>query len=99
MKAYIYTPEQVGLTAWPPGELRLNVEQVTDPDQADIFLYPGAFHTVTLSQLNALPYIGDYAERHVFFHCSDHELIYNKPCLFIRCNTRPWDFKGDSNTI
>lgn len=37
--------------------------------------------------------------KHVFFDVSDYEQVYNKPCLFIRCNTRQWYLKTDPNTI
>jgi hypothetical protein len=98
MKAYIYKPEQCGLSDWPSGVLRLNVEPVAAASSADVFIYPGALHSVT-RPLNTLPYFAGNESRHVFFHCSDDEKLYGESCAFIRCNTRRWYYAKDRNTI
>jgi hypothetical protein len=102
MKQYIYTPAEAGLghQYWPSGELRLNGEIVTDPNNADVFVVPGALHMFKAAwELDRFKYMKGNESRHVFFHCSDDEVRYGKQCMFIRCNTRPWNLVDDPNTI
>lgn len=100
LKAYTYTPTDAGLEKWPDGILRLDGTQpVENPADADVFIYPGAIHDLKAADLRRLPHFAAHPERHVFFHCADHETLYHAPSLFIRCNTRPWYFAKDPNTI
>jgi len=103
MKLYIYSPTEAGLTGdWPSGQLRLEGTVVTNPIDADVFVVPGALHMFKAAwELDRLKYmkVPGAAQRHVFFHCSDDEVQYGKPCMFIRCNTRPWNLISDPNTI
>lgn len=101
MKQYIYSPQEARRSEWSPGTLRLEgFDVTTDPKQADIFVYPGALHEITSgAELERLPYFRGNEEKHAFFHCADHEVLYGKPCLFIRCNTRTWYYQQDPNTI
>lgn len=83
---------------WPSGTLRLNCEVTTDATAADVFVYPGALHSMTYPMNRLLHFRGN-EQRFVFFHCSDDEKLYNEKCLFIRCNTRDWYLVHDPNTI
>jgi len=100
MKAYTYTLQEAGLEKWPDGILRLDGTQpVENPADADVFIYPGAIHELTAADLRRLPHFAARPERHVFFHCADHETKYDAPSIFIRCNTRTWNLESDPNTI
>lgn len=99
MKAYTYTPQEAGLSKWPDGQLRLTCQQTETPADADVFVYPGAIHGLSAADLRRLPHFAARPERHVFFHCADHETLYDCPSLIIRCNTRSWYFSKDPNTI
>lgn len=101
MKQYIYKPTECGLSTWPPGELRLEGIEVTeDVSQTDLFVYPGALFVITSrAGLEALPYFKEHESRHVFFHCSDHDVLYDTTAMIIRCNTRTWMLDRDKNTI
>lgn len=102
LKQYIYPASSIGLPEWPSGTLRLEGIEVTeDPTQADVFTVPGALTQLfpNTDSLYRLPYLRGNEARHVFFDCSDNEPLYGLPCMFIRCNTRPWYFEKDPNTI
>lgn len=100
MKQYVYSPQECGLDKWPDGVLRLDGFEVTESAaDADVFVYPGAIHLLNGSDLRKLPHMAAHADRHVFFHCADHETLYDLPSLFIRCNTRQWYYEKDRNTI
>lgn len=80
--------------------MRLSDIDVTeDPHAADVIVYPGALHLLRPADLDKLPYMATYPEKHVFFHNADHTDQYRKPCLFIRCNLRPWNLLSDPNSI
>lgn len=99
MKVYTYRPEEANLTEWPAGELRLEgTIPVTSAAEADVFVYPGAIHALTAKALRRLPY-WSHEEKHVFFHCADHETLYDTTAIVIRCNTRDWYFPRDPNTV
>ncbi len=100
LKAYTYTPQEAGLEKWPDGLLRLEGTQpVESAKDADVFIYPGASHELSALDIRRLPYFAARPERHVFFHCADHENLFDAPSIFIRCNTRNWYLKTDPNTI
>jgi hypothetical protein len=99
LRAYTYRPNEVGLQRWPEGTLRLNAEPVDSPNKADVLIYPGALHGLKKRDLDRLPYLEGREERVIFFHCADHEELYSRNCLFIRCNTRTWYYPQDPNTI
>lgn len=86
---YIYSAQEAGLDAWPPGELRLDgIEVTTNPDLADIFVCPGALLNFrNPSDLDRFPYIEGREERAVFFDVSDYTTIYTrKNPILLRCN-------------
>ena len=108
LKAYIYKPEEVGLTKWPDGLLRVEgTETVDDPTQADIFICPGPLCNgdgypgfTEPHRLERFPYMAGNEARHVFFDISDgFSTIYDKPCLFIRCNLKTWMKARDLNSV
>jgi len=100
LRQYVYRPEECGLGKWPDGVLRLEGFDVTrTAADADVFVYPGAIHLLGGKYLRGLPHFTDHADRHVFFHCADHETLYDVPSIIIRCNTRDWYYKLDTNTI
>lgn len=101
MNIYVYSPAEAGLVGdWPSGQLRLDGTITTNPEQADVFVVPGALHMFRNPwELDRLAFMRGKESRHVFFHCSDDETKYGKECLFIRCNTRPWNLESDPNTI
>lgn len=101
MKQYVYKPQDIGRSRWSPGELRLEgIEITANPKEADLFVCPGALHDFKVAgELNQFPYMKGNEAKHVFFHCSDDEVLYSKACLFIRCNTRDWYFATDPQTI
>lgn len=100
MKQYIYKSSEVGLKDWPPGVLRLEGFEVTEnPSNADVFVYPGAIHELNGDDLRKLSHFSEHESRHVFFHCADHETLYNTTAIIIRCNTRDWYFAKDPNTV
>lgn len=102
MQQYIYKPSECGLADWPSGTLRLQGIDVTEnPAEADLFTVPGALTHLfkNTAALERLPHFKGNEEKHVFFDCSDHEPLYGKPSLFIRCNTRDWYLAKDPNTI
>ncbi len=101
MLQYIYKAQEIGLTEWPSGTLRLEGIPVTeDPEEADIFVCPGPLLLFqNPSDLDRFPYIKERESSHVYFDCSDYEPLYGKKCLFIRCNTRTWYLDKDPNTI
>lgn len=99
MKQYRYKPEQAGLAQWPSGELRLTCETTENPQEADVFVYPGGLHGVSAEQITRLPYFKGNEARHVFFHVSDEETQYHQPSIFLRCNLRPWNLVSDPNSV
>lgn len=107
MKAYIYESQQIGLSEWPSGTLRLtDVTPVSDPQQADIFVCPGNFSLfqdngiVVQDRLTKLPYLRGNEDRHVFFDVSDNfKTPLNLPIIFIRCDVRTWMLPHDPNTL
>lgn len=100
MLQYIYKPDECGLAEWPSGVLRLDGFEVTEnPSEADVFVYPGAIHELNGDDLRKLPHFADHESRHVFFHCADHETLYDTTAIIIRCNTRDWMLAKDPNTI
>ena len=101
MKQFVYSPADAGLSEWPSGTLRLqDVEVTEDPNAADVFVYPGALFNITSrAGLEALPYFKEHENQHVFFHCSDHEVLYDTTAVIIRCNTRTWMLERDPTTL
>lgn len=89
------------MTAWPPGELRLEGIEITgNPGVADIFVCPGSLALFRdPASLRKLRYFDGSPERHVFFDVSDHETQYHQPSIFIRCNLRPFNLAADPNSI
>lgn len=101
MKQYRYRPEEIGRTEWPSGELRLDgIEVTTNPDEADLFVCPGPLLLFQKpSDLDRFPYMKGREDKHVFFDVSDYETVYDKPCIFIRCNLRTWMLARDVNSV
>lgn len=101
MIAYIYKPQDIGLTRWPEGELRLEgVEQTTDPEAADIFICPGSLALFRdPPTLYKLPHFKGNEAKHVFLDVSDFETQYHQQSLFIRCNLRKFNLDADPNSI
>lgn len=102
MRQYVYSPHQIGLDSWPSGELRLEGIEVTkEPDLADVFIVPGALTALfpDKKSLYRLPYFHGNQEKHVFLDVSDNEPLYDEPCMFLRCNTRPWYLQRDPSTL
>lgn len=90
------------MTAFPPGELRLDdTEATTDPTVADLFIVPCALtaHFPNRDSLYRLPHFKGNEAKHVLLDVTDNEQRYGLPSLFIRCNTRTWYFMDDPNTI
>lgn len=101
MRAYTYKPEQVGLAAWPSGELRLaGFEPVDDPLAADVFVCPGPLSLANNIGLGLFPFMAGNEDRHVFLDVSDDftEAIGTR-CILIRCNMRVGMLGGDPNSI
>jgi hypothetical protein len=72
-----------------PGTLRLEgVEHVQNPEDDDVFIYSGRIHNLNGDDLRRPSHIGGRQDRHVFFHCADHETLYDTSAMIIRCNTR-----------
>jgi hypothetical protein len=101
IRAYTYKPGEAGVSAWPPGTLRLEGhEEVDDPARADVFLYPATLMTVREPErLRALPHMAAAERRHVFFDVSDYDQVYRMQCLFIRCNLKAFMRQADPNSI
>lgn len=101
MRQYIYQPSDIGRDAWPAGELRLDgIERTLDPAEADVFVCPGGLTSFRhQSELDAFPFMAGRENRHVFFHCADDEMLYGRPCMFIRCNAQTRFLNVDVNTI
>ena len=75
MRVYYYRPEEVGLTAFPPGCITLlgSIVQVTEnPVEADVFVVLPDITHVSNEQLQALPYLKGNERRHVFFSISEN---------------------------
>lgn len=102
MRAYVYSPAEAGLSAWPSGELRLEgFEVTTDPDEADVFVVPG---NLSLFQapgaLDRLEFMSRYESRHVLFDVSDNfTKALRRKCIFIQCDKRTWMNFDDPNAI
>lgn len=102
MKAYTYSEAEAQISTWGHGVLRFaDVEQVRDPQVADVFLVPGSLNNLTKAKydIRKLPYFSDYESRHVFFDVSDDEETYSSQAIFLRCNLRPWMKAKDPNSI
>lgn len=103
MKQYIYSASECGFRDWPSGTLRLEgIDVTTNSIEADLFTVPGALTALFPNRgdlYSRLPYFRGREDVHVLFDVSDHEQLYDLPCLFIRCNTRTWYFGRDPNTI
>lgn len=90
------------MTAWPPGELRLEGTQpTTDAQSADVFIVPCALtqHFPNRDSLYRLPHFKGNEAKHVLLDVTDNQPLYGLPTLFIRCNTRTWYLPQDPNTI
>jgi hypothetical protein len=98
VKAYVYSPAEAGLAAWPSGELRLDgFDQTSDPDEADVFVVPGNLSLfqengiLNKERLYRLPYLAGNENRTVVFDVSDN---FTKPIcmplIFLRCDMRTW---------
>lgn len=99
LKAFIYTPEHLGLSEFPQGLLQLQAEETMNAEEADIIVCPAALH-VFRDVLHRFPYIAQWPEKHVFLDVSDYfESPIGKPCLFIRCNMRANWWSSDPNSI
>ena len=75
MRVYYYRPEEVGLTAFPPGCITLlgSIVEVTEnPAEADVFVVLPDITHVSNEQLQALPYLKGNERRHVFFSISEN---------------------------
>ena len=101
MRAYIYRPEEIGLTGWPDGLLRLDgVIPVTDPQEAEVFICPGPLLLFNEARdMDRFPYMNGNEQRHVFFDVSENCTVFQKPCIFIRCNLKTWMKAQDPNSI
>lgn len=108
MRQFIYKPEHVGLTAWPPGTLRLEgIEETIDPEIADVFVVPGNIRlfekssgVLDLDKLYRLPYFKGNEHRTAFFDVSDNfKMPVHLPILFLKCDTRSWMLEHDPNTL
>ncbi len=101
MKAYVYSHNEVGLTGWPDGLLRLDgFETVTDPKEADVFVCPGPLILFPdVNDMDRFRYMQGNEERHVFFDISENSTIYGKKCIFFRCNLKTWMLAGDVNSV
>lgn len=103
MKQYVYKPSDVGLTAWPPGELRLDgIEKTDNPLEADLLVYPAALHNFgsDCHALERLPFLSGKTNRLVCFDCSDFDTIFTiRDAILIRCNVKPFMRAAHPNTI
>lgn len=107
LRQYVYSPHQIGLDAWPSGELRLqDIEITREPDLADVFVCPGSLSMfqvdgkLQLDRLYALPYLRGNESRSVFLDVSDNfKTPINLPIIFIRCDARSWMLPHDPGTI
>lgn len=101
MKVYTYKHTELGLAGWPQGEFRLDgVEHVGDPNEADIFLTPGPLSLFeNPASLDRFPYMAGREDRHVFGDVSEIPTIFNKKCMFIRCNLKAKYKAVDINSI
>ena len=101
LKSYTYKPSDIGIEAWPPGELRLVDTVEVPPDQADIFIFPGPlFMFNAVEELDKLPYIRGNEARHIFFDCSDNKTYFTgKSCIFLRCNLMNELLAADPNSV
>lgn len=101
MRAYTYKPEDVGLSAWDSGTLRLEgVEHVTDPLLADVFIFPGSLTVAYTFGLDRLPHMKGNEERHCFFECSDNFVkAIGTRAMLIKCDVREWMLTDDVNSI
>ncbi len=101
MKAYTYRPEEIGLLAWPSGELRLEGSiPVTDPAEADVFIVPGCLRLFNERGLGILPYFKQYEEKHAILDVSDDWInAIGTKAMILRCNMRSWMWAGDPNSV
>lgn len=102
MKQYIYSPQDLGLSEWPSGTLRLEgIETTTNPDEADLFVCPGPLLLFQdPGDLGRFPFMAGHEEKHVFFDCSDFDTVYTRknPILF-RCNLKRHMLEAHPNSI
>lgn len=101
MKAYRYSPAEIGLSGWPDGELQLTgAVRVTDPKEAEIFMCPGPLLLFNEpSDMNRFPYMAGNEERHVFFDVSENSTVFGRNCIFIRTNLKKHMLAGDPNSV
>lgn len=103
MKQYIYSSREVGLEAWPSGELRLEgIEITANPDEAGVFVLPGnlSIFKDDLGRLDGLPFISGREDRLVCFDVSDNfTKALCRKWIIIRCDARDWMLKDDPNVI
>lgn len=103
MKQYVYKPSDVGLTSWPPGELRLEgIEKTDNPLEADLLVYPAALHSFgsDATALERLPFTEGRTHRLVCFDCSDFDTIFTvRDAILIRCNVKAFMREAHRNTI
>ncbi len=106
MKAYTYKAEEIGLAAWPSGQLRLEGSQDSSAADADIFICPGNLSlfekngTIDRAKIYKLPYFKGNESRHCFLDVSDNfTRPLELPCIFFRCDARTWMLSTDIGTV
>lgn len=103
VRAYVYEAPEAGLEAWPAqwGLLRFDGAELTrDPEAADLFVFPPPLHQFREpSQLRALPHMGRYEIKHVFFDISDGKHVYGLKCFFMRTSLTQTMLRSDPNSV
>lgn len=103
LRAYTYTPQEAGQpSGWGAGGfLRLEgVEDVTDPEAADLFVFPDALHRWKDPRpIRALPYMKGHEEQHLFFDISDEKHVYGLSSIFFRSSLTLEMRRTDPNSL
>lgn len=103
MKQYVYRPSDLGLSAWPQGELRLEgIEKTDDPSEADLLVLPAALSNFgnDSAALERIPFLSGRPDRLVCFDVSDFDTVFTvRDPILIRCNVKPFMRAGHPNTI
>lgn len=74
MKIYAYTPAELGLTEFPPGELRFDYfEPIASPADADVIIVPPILFNLYRAgvDIRKLPHMAAHARKHVFWDMAD----------------------------
>lgn len=101
MRAYFYTPEECGMSEFPPGLMRLQgAEQTRNPDEADVFVVPCGIYHLGVDGIKRLPHLKGNERKHTGLNISDwFKTVTGVPGMWVRCDATRSVMEREPTTI